>query len=184
MNTTPHILSADSEDALWQQVTADMARLESPLDYQVLLRQSNYEILLEIDVDLGGGFEGGYEFTTLSAAIPADVPLRFSLHKQDWVNEMGKLLGMEDIELGYPALDAAFIIQTNQPETLRALLADAEVQGLLLEYPDLRLSLAPSAAESPALLLTATHEEGVLEPVQLRQVYHLLMLLLQQLRSA
>ncbi|RFP65776.1 hypothetical protein D0N36_07550 [Hymenobacter lapidiphilus] len=174
--------TADSEPALWAQVAADMASQPDLFDYRADLRQPPYCVRLELDIDLGGGFEGGYELTTLRAVVPGQPALRFALHEQDWVHEIGKLLGLEDVELGYAELDQTFIITTNDPNTLRRLLADPAVHQTLLHHPAARFTLAPDsdAADAP-LLLTFHLERAVIEPDQLRELYQLLLRMLQQL---
>ncbi|SDY51769.1 hypothetical protein [Hymenobacter psychrophilus] len=179
---TIRTFTADSEPDLWAQVATDMASQPDLFDYRVDLCQPPYRVRLELDIDLGGGFEGGYELTTLRAVVPGQPALRFALHEQDWVHEIGKLLGLEDVELGYAELDQAFIITTNDANTLRRLLADSAVHQTLLHHPSARFTLAPdSAAPDAPLLLTFSLERAVVEPEQLRELYKLLLRMLQQL---
>lgn len=174
--------SAASETDLWQQVAADMDRQPDLYDYQADLHEAGYRVRLEFDIDLGGGFEGGYEQTTLTAPVPGRPAFHFALHEQDWLHEIGKLLGLQDVELGDPELDAAFIITTNQPDTLRQLLAPAEVRATLLRFPDARLTLAPASHDAEAeVWLTFTEERAITDLAQLREIYRLLLLLLRQL---
>ncbi|WP_019947459.1 hypothetical protein [Hymenobacter aerophilus] len=179
---TIRTFTADSEPALWAQVAADMARQPDLFDYRADLCQPPYCVRLALDIDLGGGFEGGYELTTLRATVPGQPALRFALHEQDWVHEIGKLLGLQDVELGYAELDRTFIITTNDANALRRLLADPAVHQALLHHPTARLTLAPDseAADAP-LLLDFSVERAVVEPEQLRELYQLLLRLLQQL---
>ena len=182
---TTRTFSADSEAALWEQVAADINRQPDLFDYRAELRQQHYRVELEIDIDLGGGFEGGYEITTLRAVVPGQPALHFALHEQDWIHEIGKLLGLEDVELGYADLDQAFIITTNNPSALRQLLAEPDVHATLLRHPAGRLTLAPSSEEANApVVLTFSEERALLEPAQLREIYHLLLRILQQLAPA
>jgi hypothetical protein len=177
--------SADTEDALWQQVTADMAQEPDLLEYTADLHQEGYTIRLDIDIDLGGGFEGGFETTTFTAPVPANVELRFALHEQDWIHEIGKLLGLTDVQLGYPELDPAYIITTNDPAALQGLLSDPALRETLQKYQELRLSLAPVHHDNvDELFLTLTKEQAVVDPVQLQEIYHMLLSLLQQLAPA
>ncbi|SET81176.1 hypothetical protein [Hymenobacter actinosclerus] len=179
---TNRTFTADSEPALWAQVAADMARQPDLFDYRADLCQPPYCVHLVLDIDLGGGFEGGYELTTLRAVVPGQPALRFALHEQDWVHEIGKLLGLQDVELGYAELDRTFIISTNDANALRQLLADPAVHQALLRYPAARFTLAPdSEAPEAPLLLSFSLERAVVEPEQLRELYQLLLRVLQQL---
>ncbi|ALD21710.1 hypothetical protein [Hymenobacter sp. DG25A] len=182
MNTV-HTFSAETEDALWQQVAADIKLEEGLLEYNAQLIQNGYHIELDVDIDLGGGFEGGYETTTFTALVPNHTSLRFALHEQDWVHEIGKFLGLTDVELGDPELDAAFIITTNDTDALRRLLLpDPAVRQTLLRYQEFRLTLAPASHDADAeVYLTFSKDTALVEPEQLREVYHMLYTLLRQL---
>jgi hypothetical protein len=175
--------SAPTEDALWQQVSTDLGQQPDLFEYRAQLLQGGYELELNIDIDLGGGFESGQATTTLTALVPGNPALRFALHEQEWVHELGKLLGLTDVELGDPALDAAFIITTNAPSALRHLLLQTpDARQMLLRYPTMRLALAPPSSEPDAPLhLTFALDAALTEPEELRAVYHLLLSLLEQI---
>lgn len=180
---TTRTFSADTETALWQQVAADMARLPDLFDYSANLHQNGYQMELRLEIDLGGGFESGYETTTFRAVVPGPTALHFALHEQDWVHELGKLLGLQDVELADPDLDEAYLITTNHPDHLRTLLlSDPTVRQTLLRYQQLRLDLTtdPTSPET-GTLLTFTKEQALTDPTQLQEIYHMLLLLLQQL---
>lgn len=61
----------------------------------------------------------------------------FSLYHQDIFSEIGKLLGMQDIEIDYPEFDNSFVIKSNDKTTIKALLVRREICQLLLANPDL-----------------------------------------------
>ncbi|UOQ74039.1 hypothetical protein [Hymenobacter cellulosilyticus] len=182
--STIRTFSAPSEESLWPQVSADLAREPDLLEYSARLEQRGLTVLVDIDVDLGGGFEGGMSTTTLTASVPGNPALRFALHEQDWVHELGKLLGLTDVELGDPALDDAFIITTNDADALRQLLTPGIREVLLRHADTLRFSLAPAddAADAP-LLLTFAVDDAILDPSALREVYHVVFEVLEKLAA-
>ncbi|QDA59529.1 hypothetical protein [Hymenobacter jejuensis] len=178
----PRIFTANSEAEIWQQVTADMALQGEIYEYSAQLNQGKQQILLDIDIDLGGGFESGFESTTLTARVSDDVALRFAIHEQDWVSELGKLLGLEDIEIGYPDFDEAFIIKTNEPATLHTLFADGNLRAILLNHKGFELTLAPETHHSETdIVLRFSKDEGIVEAADLQQLYHLMYALLERL---
>ena len=56
----------------------------------------NRKIVLEIDIDLGGGFESGYETTVFSADLHTAPAFRFAIHEQHFTDEIGKFFGVEE----------------------------------------------------------------------------------------
>src|SRR6187399_809954 len=94
-----------TEEAIWQQITPDMQQQGDILEYAAEIHQLDRIIYFEIDIDLGGGFESGYETTRFQIPLPTHPTLRFHIHPEDWISEIGKFLGMEDVELGFPRMD-------------------------------------------------------------------------------
>ncbi|KAA3439761.1 hypothetical protein [Rufibacter hautae] len=175
--------SAASEEELWHLVAYDMANQKELLSYSALLQQHGTQIYFDTDLDLGGGFESGISSTTFMAPVPAHVSLRFALHEQGWMDEVGKFFGMEDIELGYPDIDDAFIIKTNQPDTLKTLLSDPAIHDMLLKHKNCTLKLDEDADETgPETVLTFSKDEAILDVSELREIYRLLYEMLQKLR--
>lgn len=167
--------TGENEAAIWQQVADDMVQEGQFFRYTAILSQQGQDTLMDIDIDLGGGFESGISITTFRTPLRQPVSLRFNMHEQDFLNEIGKVLGMEDIKLGYPDFDAAFIIQTNQPETLKSLFADERIRELLLQHPKAKLKLS-AEDESPTAeaYLTFTLDKGIVDLNKLRAIYQLL----------
>ena len=55
--------------------------------------------------------------------------LRFTLYRKGLFSELGKLLGMQDIEVGDPEFDEAFIVQGTDEFKVRELFDDARAPG-------------------------------------------------------
>ncbi|RNI31595.1 hypothetical protein [Rufibacter latericius] len=175
--------SAETEEELWHQVAHDMASQKELLSYSALLEQRGTQIYFDTDIDLGGGFESGISSTTFMAPVPSHVTLRFALHEQGWIDEVGKFFGMEDIELGFPDIDDAFIIKTNQPEVLKNLFADPFIHETLLKHRNCELRLNDDEDETgPETVLTFSKDEAILDMGELREIYRLLYEMLHKLR--
>ncbi|ALI98472.1 hypothetical protein [Rufibacter tibetensis] len=179
---TMKTFSADTEEELWQQVAYDMANQKELLSYSAQLTQAGQPIYFDIDIDLGGGFESGFSSTTFMAPVLQPTSVQFALHEQGFIDEVGKFFGMEDIELGYPDIDAAFIIKTNQPETLKTLFADPTIHAILLKHKDCELKLHEETDDTgPETVLTFSKDEAILDIAELREVYGMLYYMLQRL---
>jgi hypothetical protein len=175
--------SGETESEIWQQITSDMLKQGEILEYSAQIEQQGYVVYFDIDIDLGGGFEGGFETTTFMAPV-ANNAVKFQLYPQNWLNEVGKILGLEDVELGFPELDEAFIIKANHPELLKKLFADKTIRDVLLKYPSAELKLAPEHHEPDARnLLTFSLDLAVLSPEHLREIYDMMLQLLKKLEQ-
>ncbi len=67
--------------------------------------------------------------------------LRFTVYRNGFFSEFGKLLGMQDIEVGDPEFDDAFIIKGTDEFKVRELFAEDRLRALTLAQPTIRLSV-------------------------------------------
>lgn len=110
-----NIISGRTEDEVWQQINSWFLANPDPLEYTAIIEQEKRKVVLDIDIDLGGGFESGFETTTLSAELKTASNFRFAVHEQHFSDEIGKFFGMEDVEIGYNEFDKKLIVKTNDP---------------------------------------------------------------------
>src|SRR4051795_3205327 len=85
-----------------------------------------------------------FTFTRMRAPYVNPEGLRFTVYRKGLFSELGKLLGMQDIEVGDPEFDEAFIVQGTDEPRVRELFADPEVRSLLLAQPQIRLEVKDS----------------------------------------
>lgn len=176
--------SGETEEAIWQQIATDLQQQGEILEYAAELNQQGRIIYFEIDIDLGGGFESGYETTKFLAPLGSHPTLRFNIHPEDWVSEIGKMLGMEDVELGFPRLDKAYIIKTNQPETLKALFADDDLRATLRKFADCDLRITTSHEDGQEITsLSLWYETAITDPASLREIYHVMYTLAEKIEN-
>src|SRR5439155_325125 len=86
-----------------------------------------------VPVRLALSTEDGIARTRLRAFFPR--PLGLGLHvsrEAPILHGLGKLFGMQDIELGDPAFDRAFLIKGQPPERVRQLFGAPEARARLL----------------------------------------------------
>ncbi|WP_406699073.1 DUF3137 domain-containing protein [Singulisphaera sp. Ch08] len=80
-------------------------------------------------------------YTRMRAPYVNPDGLRFTLYRNGLFSELGKLLGMQDIEVGVPEFDDAFIVKGTDEYKVRELFADARIRALALAQPTIRLSV-------------------------------------------
>lgn len=76
-------------------------------------------IHLEVYIDRVRGDRGrGKYFTVIRMQVNKKKDFELSLGKEGFLQKVGKVLGMQDIQTGYPEFDEAFVLQSNEPKTV------------------------------------------------------------------
>ena len=79
-----------------------------------------------VTLDMGTSDEDGESpATRLRAPYINPEGFRFTIYRKGFFSDLGKLLGMQDIEVGEPDFDEAFIIKGNDEDRVRVLFSDA-----------------------------------------------------------
>jgi hypothetical protein len=95
-----------------------------------------------ITLDLGFSQDENETRTTRIRApyVNAD-GFRFSIYRQSVLSNLGKILGMQDIEVGDPQFDEAFVIKGNNESKVRDLFANPKIRQLIQVQPKIRLDV-------------------------------------------
>jgi hypothetical protein len=83
-------------------------------------------------------------FTRMRAPYVNPEGFRFTVYRKGFFSDLGKLLGMQDIEIGDAEFDEAFIIKGNDEIRVRDLFANAKIRQLFLAQPKIRLTVKNS----------------------------------------
>ena len=74
---------------------------------------------------------------------------RFKIYRSGLFSKLGKLLGMQDIEMGDPMFDLSFIIKSNNKFKVRELLfEDTKIRQLIQAQPSIELGIKTSSYSS------------------------------------
>ena len=175
------IIAGNTRQEVWQQIEQDFTHNPDLFEYSAILEEQGRSVALDIDIDLGGGFEGGYALTRFVAKLKSFDDLQFSLHRQDFVDGVGKLFGMQDIKIGYDDFDKEIVVKTNKPEHLKVILADAVVRKAILSLPDFNFHIGHHHSSNTAVesaFLELRIDEGITNPQKLRDIYNAFVLVL------
>lgn len=178
---TQKIISGNSIEEIWQQIDADFTTTPDLFEYNAVIEQQGRSVMLDIDIDLGGGFEGGYALTRFVANLKRFDHFRFALHRQDFIDGIGKFLGMEDVVLGYPEFDKKIIVKTNDADRLKDVLADDSVRERILSFDEFNMHIGhhhSSNTEVESAFLELRIDDGITEVPKLREIYTAFMLVL------
>jgi len=171
---TQKIYKGKTEAEVWKQFEADFNREQDVYDYNAIIEQDGKRITLIIDIDLGGGFEGGYANTSFGAEITGPKGFRFAVHRDGFIDDIGKFLGMQDVEVGYSELDKHLIIKTNDEEKVKKLFTHKEVRDVFEKLDDFDFGIRMHSVEHgdhKQAFLELNIEEGITESAELRKLY-------------
>ncbi|MFL6262175.1 MAG: DUF3137 domain-containing protein [Thermoanaerobaculia bacterium] len=81
-------------------------------------------------------------YTRMRAPFVSRDGFRFRIYRKSLFSGLGKMLGMQDLEVGHSlTFDDDFIVQGNDEHKVRALFANAEIRRLIQEQPKIRLEI-------------------------------------------
>lgn len=66
---------------------------------------------------------------------------RFKIYRKSVFSGIGKLLGMQDLEIGYPEFDSDFIIKANDESKVRSLFMNDKIRALIQEQSSISLEV-------------------------------------------
>jgi hypothetical protein len=135
-----------SKDEVWRQlgegIGADFVQGGFWKGVKVQAHVGPWTITLDTHTESSG--EHGTTYTRMRAPYVNPDGFRFTVYRQGVFSGLGKLLGMQDIEVGDPDFDEAFLIQGNDEAKVRRLLADPKLRGLIAAQPKVRLTVKDS----------------------------------------
>lgn len=138
-------LFGPSQEEVWQQLAA-----ETGADFagggfwrpnKVVIRVKEWTITLDTYTVSTG--KSSTTYTRLRAPYVNKDGFRFTLYRKSLFSGLGKLFGMQDIEVGQPQFDEEFIIKGNNPGQVRALFAYAPLRELIQAQPNIHLQVKP-----------------------------------------
>lgn len=65
----------------------------------------------------------------------------FKIYRSGIFSELGKIMGMEDINIGYEEFDEDFVIKSNSEEKVKQLFSNENIRYLIQEQPKINLEI-------------------------------------------
>lgn len=135
-----------SKDDVWRQlceeIGADFIQGGFWKGNKVQARVGPWTITLDVYTESHG--ESSATYTRIRAPYVNPSGFRFSVYRRGLFSDLGKLLGLQDIEIGDPAFDEAFIVKGNKPDQVRELLASPQIRQLIQSQPKISLEVRDS----------------------------------------
>ena len=136
-----------SKDEIWTQIATDIGGefIEGGFwGKDVLIyKHGEWQILLDTytTTALAGQVTTTTTYTRMRAPFINKDGLYFEISREGFFSTIGKLFGLEDIEIGDPAFDEQFEIKGNNPEKIKLLLADARIRKLCEQQPQIHFKI-------------------------------------------
>jgi hypothetical protein len=80
-------------------------------------------------------------FTRMRAPYVNPSGFRFTIYRRGVFSDIGKRLGMQDIEIGDEAFDRDFIVKSGDESQVRSLLSDVKLRELMMAQPKIELTV-------------------------------------------
>ena len=106
---------------------------------KVIARHGQWTITLDTYTVSNG--KTSTTFTRMRAPYVNQDDFRFTIYRRGLFSDLGRLCGMQDVEVGYPEFDEEFVIKGNDESKLRSLFANARLRALLHEQPSVYLTV-------------------------------------------
>jgi hypothetical protein len=180
----------DHQEEVWRQLSEELG---GELVDDVGWRQDRVRVehggwRVTIDFDAHCGYRLNSVYTRIHAPCAAS-EFRFRIFHQELAHGIARLLGMQDIQVGDPAFDRAFVIQGSDEDAVRELFGDAALRAAILTEPEAEIALRPTEEsltdDEPGEVVELTLEvPGRVEDVaRLRALYDVFSALLDRLHD-
>lgn len=136
-------LFGPSKDEIWrqlcEQIGGDFVEGGFWKGSKVQVHHKQWTVTLDTYTESSG--ENNATYIRMRAPFVNKDGFRFTIYRRGLFSELGKLLGMQDVEIGEPEFDDAFIIKGNDEDKLRKLFANPRIRQLLERQPRIHLSV-------------------------------------------
>ena len=106
---------------------------------KVIVKHRHWEITLDTISKKRGNSR--QVFTRIQSPYINKDGFRFRIYRTGFVTGVGKMFGVEDLEVGYEQFDKDFVIQANDPYKLELLLENEKIRHLISLQPNIELQV-------------------------------------------
>jgi hypothetical protein len=135
-----------SKDELWKQLSQEMGAdfVSGSLwkGSKVQAHVGPWTITLDTYTVSSG--QSQVTYTRMRAPYVTGGGFRFTIHRKGFFSDLGKMFGMQDIEVGDPQFDDAFIIKGTDESKVREFFANRKVRELISAQPEVYLTVRDS----------------------------------------
>lgn len=185
MEEEEKIITANTVDELWAELSADFKADPDPIEYHTVLELNGRRIILDLLNNHGIGFEA-LQITSLNAYIFSRSNFNFSLYNQGFADGISKLFGMQDVSFNDKDFDERFVIKTNDEDKVLRIFQDTVTRKLLLSLPELSFGIVEYELEEgdgEAPFLELKIERAISDPLLLKDIFKVFYCVLEQIEK-
>ncbi|WP_419940288.1 DUF3137 domain-containing protein [Candidatus Palauibacter sp.] len=136
-------LFGPSREKIWRQLSRDVGGQfhAGGLFSQSAVQARTDDWIITLDTYTQRAGNTNQTFTRLRAPYFNPEGFRFEVYRAGLFSGLGKVLGMEDIEVGHHRFDRDFVIKGNAPRRVRRLFDNRKVRHLIDAQPKIHLSV-------------------------------------------
>ena len=136
-------LFGPSRDEVWQKLSHEVG---GDFDDGGFWKGSKLEVkhgewTITLDTYTVSTGKSSATYTRIRAPYINKDNFRFTIYRKSIFSGIGKALGMQDVEIGYPQFDDDFIIKGNDENLLRTLFANIKIRELISTQPRIHLQV-------------------------------------------
>jgi len=132
-----------SQNEIWRQLSAEMQAtfVEGGFLKGSKVQATHGEWTVTLDKYVVSTGKVTIVYTRMRAPYVNPDGFRFRVYRKGIFSDLGKMLGMQDVEVGMPDFDRDFIIKGNDEGKLRRLFANPKIRALISEQKDINFSV-------------------------------------------
>jgi len=133
-------LFGPSKDEIWQQFSAATGGefVEGGFWKGSKVDARHGEWIVTLDTYTVSNGKSSSTYTRMRAPYVNPDGFNFDIYRKGIFSDIGKWMGMQDVEVGYPEFDENFVIKGNDEGKLRRLFANEKIRALISAQPNIR----------------------------------------------
>jgi hypothetical protein len=132
-----------SKDEIWRLLSAEIGGqfVEGGFARGAQVRATHGDWTVTLDTYVVSTGHSTTVYTRMRAPYVNPSEFRFTIYRKGIFSDIGKMLGMQDIEVGDGDFDRDFIIKATDEHRVRALLSSARLRALIAAQPEMYLTV-------------------------------------------
>lgn len=136
-------LFGPSREQIWRQLSTEIEARYLPGGFwkgdKVQASYGEWTVTLDTYVVHGG--KAVIHYTRMRAPYVNPGGFRFTIYRKSIFSGIGKILGMQDVEVGHEQFDDDFIIKGTDEGKLRSLFSNPKLRDLVVSQPAIKLTV-------------------------------------------